>query len=284
MPHLQPRRAWVLVLTCTVSLAHSAVDVTAQQTLSAEMRRLVMRPGSDPIDPKPGPPPADFPKEVLPRGTVPVASGTSGIHTIVVGTLANRQSGWRNELVSSVASFGWISQMPPQAGFVMGSSDNASICKGTDFVDVSLLTAADGGTNVRATLTRDPRRVCASRGAGSTMSFADVTFPVLEPPPGAKMSGGGGGGSSSEWTSHALLTSELPMASLADHYRRQIIDAGWTEDGAPAIFDNAMVIRFKVTSKLGPVLPAMLVINAFEEKNQFDAFIRLTRPDRAQDR
>ena len=163
----------------------------------------------------------------------------------------------------------------------MGSSDTASICKGTDFVDVALVTATGGGTNVRAMLTRDPRRVCASRGAGSTMSFADVTFPILEPPAGAKMSGGGGGGSSSEWTSHALLTSELPMASLADHYVRQIIDNGWTQDGAPAMFDNAMIIRFKAPSKLGGMLPAMLVINAFDEKNQFDAFMRLTRPDRA---
>lgn len=233
-------------------------------------------PGRDFGEPKPGPPPADFPKEVLPRGTVPVASGASGVYTIVVGTLPSRPSGWRAELLSTVSALGWISQMPAQSGFVMGPADTASICKGTDFVDVALSTKVTG-VYVRAVLARDPRRQCASRGAGSAISFADVTFPVLEPPDGGKMTSGGGGGSSSEWTSHTQLTSDLSMAALADHYLRQIVDAGWNEDGAPAFFDDAMVIRFKAPSKIGPALPAMLIISAFDD-HRFDLFLRLTRP------
>jgi hypothetical protein len=109
------------------------------------------------------------------------------------------------------------------------------------------------------------------------MSFADVTFPILEAPAGAKMTSGGSGGSSSEWSSHTQLRSDLSMAALIDHYRRQIIDAGWMEDGAPAFFDNAAVIRFKAPSRVGPALPAMLIVNAFEDR-RFDLFIRLTRP------
>jgi len=131
---------------------------------------------------------------------------------------------------------------------------------------------------VRAVLVRDPRRQCASRGGGAAMSFADVTFPVLEPPPGAKMTGAGGSGSSSDWTSHTQVTSNLTMAVLADHYRRQIIDAGWNEDGAPAFLENSMVIRFKVPSKIGPALPAILIVNVFDDPHQFDLFLRLTRP------
>jgi hypothetical protein len=275
MRKIQQGLAWAIVLSCAGARVHGS---PAQQTMSSELKMMMMVPGSDPVEPKPGPPPAGFPTEVLPRGTVPVASGVSRTHTVVVGTLANRSSGWRTELLSSVSAFGWVPQMPMPAGFVMGSSDSVSICKGTDFVDVSLAAAAGGGANVRVALARDPRRQCASRGAGSTMSFADVTFPVLEPPPGSKSSSGGGGGSSSEWTSHAQLTSDLPMSSLADHYRRQIIDAGWSEDGTPAFFDNATVMRFKAPSKLGPALPAMLIITAFDDPHRFDAFLRLTRP------
>ena len=274
------RWALAAILTSLVAQPH------AQQTMSSELRMLLVRsgpPGAEAGEPRPGPPPADFPQEVLPRGTTPVGSVTSGNRTIVVGTMSSRPAGWRADFLSTVSDAGWLSQMPAQVGFVMSSQvDGTSICKGTTFVDVSLMQASGGATNVRATVTRDPRRQCASRGAGSTMSFADVMFPVLEPPPGAKSASGGGGGSSADWTSHLQLTTELPLAAIADHYRRQIIDAGWAEDGAPAIFDNAIIVRFKVPSKLGPALPAMLVVSAFEHARQYDLFLRLTRPpDRA---
>lgn len=277
MRTIQRRLAGALLIAFAVAGIHRVIGAAAQQVLTSEMKMLMIRPGADPVEPKPGPPPADFPREVLPRGTVPVASGVSGTRTIVVGTLASRSPGWRGELLSYVSALGWVSQMPVQSGFVSGQSDTASICKGTDFVDVALIPATGGGTNVRAMLTRDPRRQCASRGAGSTMSFADVTFPVLEAPAGAKMSSGGGGGSSSEWTSHTQLKSELSMAAMVDHYRRQIIDAGWSEDGQPAFLENATVIRFKAPSTLGPALPAMLIVSAFDD-HQFDLFLRLTRP------
>jgi hypothetical protein len=270
--------AWTIALAFAVAFDHTAIGAAVQQTISSELRMLMTRPGTDPVDPKPGPPPADFPTEVLPRGTVPVASGVSRTYTVVVGKLANRTSGWRTEFLADVAAFGWVSQMPAQSGFVMGPADAVSICKGTDFVDVSLAKAAGGGTNVRAALSRDPRRLCASRGAGATMAFADVTFPVLEPPPGSKMTSGGGGGSLSEWTSHGQLTADLSLASLADYYRRLIVEAGWAEDGAPAFFDNATLVRFKAPSKTGPALPAMLIITAFDDPHEFDLFLRVTRP------
>jgi hypothetical protein len=266
------------VVTCGIAAGYNVAVAAAQQTVSTELRMLMTRPGTDPVEPNPGPPPADFPTEVLPRGTVPVASGANRTYTVVVGTLADRTPGWRTELLSAVSAFGWVSQMPTPSGFVMGSTDAVSICKGSDFVDVSLSKAARGGTNVRASLSRDPRRICASRGGGSAMSFADVTFPVLEPPADSKMTSGGGGGSSDEWTSRGQLTSDLPLSALADHYRRQIIDAGWSEDGTPAFFDNAIVVRFKAPSKIGPPLPAMLIITSFDAPHKFDVFMRLTRP------
>ncbi len=276
MHHIYRRLALALVITCAVARVHGTTNAAAQQTLSSEMR--LTWPGIDTVDAKLGPPPADFPREVLPRGTVPVASGVNGPRSIVVGTLSNNTPGWRTELLSLVSALGWTSQMSAQSGFVTGPlSNSVSICKDTDFVDVALTPATGGGTHVRAMLTRDPRRQCVSRSAGSTMSFADVTFPILEAPPGARLHSGGGGGSSSEWTSHAQLTTDLSMAALSDHYRRQIIDAGWTDDGAPAFFDNAMVMRFRAPSTTGPALPAMLIINAFDA-HTFDAFLRLTRP------
>lgn len=278
MRQLHQCRVWAVVIAGAVVCVHVAVIAAPQQTVSSELRML-MAGGREPIEPTPGPPPADFPQEVLPRGTTPVASGVSGSRMVVVGTLANRMPGWRADYLSQVTALGWVSQMPAQSGFVMASqAEGASICKGTDFADVSLIPARSGGINVRATVTRDPRRVCASRGVGATMSFADVTFPTLEAPDGAKMSTGGSGGSSDDWSSHAKMTTELSIQALADHYRRQIIDAGWVEDGAPAFFDNAMVIRFKAPSKIGPPLPAMFIITAFDQPRQLDVFIRLTRP------
>ena len=279
MRQMHRRWAWAVVIACAVTCAHVVVDATAQQTITSDLKMLMLSPGREPVEAKPGPPPADFPQEVLPRGTVPVASGVNGTRMIVVGTMASRSSGWRADLTSNVSALGWMSQMPAQSGFVMGSQTNAvSICKGTDFVDVSLIPDRTGAFNVRAMLTRDPRRVCASRGPGSTMSFADVTFPTLEPPAGAKMSAGGGGGSSSEWSSHAQMTTDLSLTSLADHYRQQIIDVGWIEDGAPAILENAMVLRYKVPSKVGPAVPGMFIINAFDQAHQFDLLLRVARP------
>jgi len=266
-----------IVITCAVAVAHAAA--AAQQSISSDLRMLIMQPGSGPFEPKAGPPPADFPREVLPRGTDPGASGVSGNRTIVVGTLSGRTAAWRTELLSAVSSSGWVSQMPLQTGFVRGGeSSSVSICKSSDFVDVSLSAAPKGGTNVRAMLTRDPRRVCAPRGAGSNFSFADVTFPVIELPSAAKMLNGGGGGSNSEWSSHAQVTTDLSLEALAEHVRRQIVDAGWTEDGSPAFLNNAMVIRFKAPSTLGPPLPAMLIVTAFDVPQRFDLLVRVARP------
>lgn len=281
MRHAHRRWAGAVAITSTMAIVASVQvggTAFAQQSISADLRMLMTRPGDDATEVTAGPPPADFPMEVLPRGTTPVASTINGNRTVVVGTMAGRAPGWRTDFLSQVSAAGWISQMPAQAGFMSGPSDTAAICKGTDFADVALVAGRAGAINVRATVTRDPRRQCASHGPGAAMSFADVTFPTLEAPAGAKMTEGGGNGSSSDWASHAQLITELPMGALADFYRRQIGDAGWIEDGAPALVENAMVVRYKVPSRIGPALPGMFIVSAFEQPGRFDLLLRLVRP------
>jgi hypothetical protein len=274
---------WIrfVVLASVVVVARPSMAAARQVAASTDLRLVTPGGMGGPVDMKPGPPPSGFPLEVLPSGMTPTASGVNGTRTVVTGTLASRAARWRADYIAAVSSLGWTPQRGQQPGFVMGGpSESVGICKGPDFVDVAITPGASGNANVRATLTRDPRRVCANHGPGATMGFADVAFPTLEAPSGAKASTGGSGGSSSEWSSHAQITTELSMASLADHYRAQILDAGWTEEGAPAFMENAMVIRYKAPSTLGPALPAMLIITALDGPRDFDLLIRVVRPGR----
>lgn len=259
----------------------AAVNGQQQTVPNDVLQMLRMGPMSGtPGEIKAGPAPADFPSDVLPRGTVVVASQSNDRGTTVVGTLQALPSGWRNDYLASVGASGWMSQMPVMTGFTMsGTSNSASICKGTDFVMMSTTPRKGGGLYVRAAVTRDPRRLCQARPSGMDQYFADVAFPTLEAPPDVRPSGGGSSGSQEDWSTRTQLTTGLSLAVLAEHYRQQIAAAGWIEDGGPVSFDNVMISRYKVPSKLGFTIPALFIVTRFDGTQQYDLLLRVVRPN-----
>ena len=251
------------------------------ETIPKELVQALLRsgmPSNDPFDLKVGPAPADFPKDVLPQGTVVALTATTERMTTVVGTAAGLVATGRADFMSALQAAGWSLQSLPQRGFVSTTSlDSTSVCKGTNFVNVALIPRTEGGHYVRASLTRDPRRQCATRPPMGDSYFADLNLPAMAPPAGAKSYGGGGGGSTDAWTANSKITVDMKLPAIAAHYRKQLVDAGWKVDGSPVERDGYSITVFRVPSKLGGAVAGLLTVIAIEGSPQIDLFLRVTR-------
>ena len=131
---------------------------------------------------------------------------------------------------------GWSEQEPfvnPSGGFAyVGRAQPTVFCRSPrgPALSVQANTAPTGLTDVRVDLNTDARNSpCAQRRRHGGMQ---EIFPTLTPPSGARQIAGGGGGGSDQAYTSANLEAELDLAAVADHYTRQLIDAGWTRDDA----------------------------------------------------
>ena len=52
-------------------------------------------------------------------------------------------------------------------------------------------------------------------------------FPRLEPPPGARANHIGSGGGRGEYNASVLLTTDMTLAALLEHYREQVLQPDW---------------------------------------------------------
>ena len=70
-------------------------------------------------------------------------------------------------------------------------------------------------------------------------STLQSSLPQLVPPPGETQQTSGSMGGRDQWTSRAALSSDLALGALADHYGRQLAEAGWVS-GARAMAESAI--------------------------------------------
>jgi hypothetical protein len=222
-----------------------------------------------------GGPPADFPKDLLPAGTEVAVSAVSDRGTTIVGIASGLSATDRARLDQALSAAGWISAGPRVRGFTMNTADMpTSICRGSDFASVALIPRPEGGSYVRASNVKDPRRSCQPR---PEMSFTDVNIPALPPPPNSKAYGGGGGGSLDQMYSSTRLETTFSLAALASHYTALFTAAGWQIEGRTIEEERLSVTRFSTKSTNGDPITAILTITSFRNSSLIDLAVRIVR-------
>ncbi len=129
---------------------------------------------------------------------------------------------------------GWrVPTLPGHGGFTSGFMDRRAIyCWGSrgPALYVYARPLSGGPTDVRLDLHLDARHSpCGQRFMGPEM---ENLIPFLSPPTGGRQSPEGGGGGGDSWRSYATLETDLDLAAVAEHYARQLEQAGWTRMGA----------------------------------------------------
>lgn len=137
---------------------------------------------------------------------------------------------------------GWVPPAAPQvalrpgfqsSGFNGSSAPNTVYCRNRELVAVGVPEAR--GTETVVSFTRQPgqRTVCdpetmraqTDRGSSGAVNL----IPALAPIAGAITNGGGSGGGADESYADARIMTDIAIAELAEHYRRQLLAAGWKD-------------------------------------------------------
>ena len=137
---------------------------------------------------------------------------------------------------------GWAPPPAPQlalrpgfqsSGFNGASAPNSIYCRDRELVTVSVAEAR--GTETVVSVSRQPgqRTVCdpeimraqADRDSTPAMNL----IPSLAPIPGAITTGGGSGGGGDESYADARIMTDIAVTEIAEHYRRQLLAAGWKD-------------------------------------------------------
>jgi len=270
-------------------LAGGGGAVLAQQpaapvptTIPADVVQILMKSGglllgSDPVDLRVGPPPADFPLDVLPAGSqvaVTAVSPTRGT-TVVAATSKEPEAAWA-DFETHLGTPGWQLAGPVMRGFAARSLElPISVCRDAMFGAVSFYPRAQGGSYVRVTITKDPRRVCSTSPIQA--AFADVVIPAMPPPPDAKTVGGmGGGGSLDYLTSAVRLETTMKASDLVAYYARHFTMTGWhVEERMEG--KTVAAATLTVTSKTGDRVTGYLMAVALQGTGDLDVSLRIVR-------
>ena len=146
-----------------------------------------------------------------------------------------------------------------------------------DFVTLTFTNRTHGGSYVRASLVRDPRRQCLARPMGIDAFFADITVPELLPPPGMRTGGGSGGGGSDTWSSSTKLQGTATPAAVGAHYAGQLVAAGWRRNEGTLDRDGMYVTTFIVPTKTADGVVGVLMVSRLPGTDQSDVFLRVVR-------
>ncbi|MBY0492468.1 MAG: hypothetical protein K2R93_21715 [Gemmatimonadaceae bacterium] len=119
------------------------------------------------------------------------------------------------------------------SGFTGSATPNPMYCRNRDLLMVSVTEARGTETVVSLTHQPGPRPICdpdAMRAPTDRSGSAAMNLiPALAPMPGANTTGGGSGGGIDEAYADARIMTDLPVTDIAEHYRRQLLAAGWTD-------------------------------------------------------
>jgi hypothetical protein len=246
------------------------------QTISAEVMQVLTRgplstPGGN-YDLTVGAVPKNFPAELIPAGSTPVASTDSPSMRVALVEVPAAEEAARITFARALNDAGWLSPMPAVRGFSMASTVTLQLCKEFDHVNVQYVPKADRGTYVRISLQHDPRRRCSPRAEAF---FTDVPIPALRHPEGARAYGASGGGSSDGYHTGARIDTSMTAAALAAHYHPQVVAAGW-EQVTRLADPDLVVVRYTARLKTGEILTAVLTVST--GPGTADLFLRITRP------
>ena len=287
----------IALLVCLVTGAAAAQPATVDGELALAL--LNLEDGSDLVA---GGAPEDL-LPFLPEGATVVGS--------VRGS--SRQGGWFGEETDLTRMIGWVSGEPDgvarayqersYSGRVL-RDDTSALNRDGGFasvqakpmrftyypesqegsvVHVSLRERPWGGTYVtvyQRPLVRGEAPADGTEGSEPLAPWTDTlqsSLPQLVPPPGETQQTRGSMGGVDQWTSRATLSSGLALDAVADHYGRQLAEAGWVS-GARAMAESAITTTWTRETD-GGALAAMFYAHR-SEPDHVELAITVLGPDR----
>jgi hypothetical protein len=262
----------------TVSVPPAALARQAE-TVPAELMQLLLQTGvtRGDFELHVGGVPEGFPAGVLPEATRVGAAAIAARGITVVGMLPVTPRDGIAGHEQRLTGLGWTVVSPSRQAFARGPEQSTSVCRGTEFVALTLLPREAGGMYVRAVHTRDDRRPCVAR---PSMSLPDVVIPTLLPPPGVRVEARSGGGSFDEHRWTVRLHTDMPARDVLEHYARQLAEAGWRIRGREEMSGTA-IAQVEGATSAGLPVTGLLIITPIggEDAPVLDAFLRFVRND-----
>ncbi|MCC6242691.1 MAG: hypothetical protein IT353_07600 [Gemmatimonadaceae bacterium] len=244
-----------------------------------------MLPGFGPVRYFVGRVPSEWPAPLLPVGGKILGGSSSGIAdafemktavfdfgttdaTSVLRTMATR-AGYvlRNPRNKPEGIGGFVESPTPPDAFAYCKEGSFLIGGRVDSVQsptVYFLTTLEG-EGARSNCEPDPTR------AGALPS---VGVPTLVAPAGVRTVGGGSSSSGTGGMSVSTLMTTLPVDSLLSHFRAQLVTAGWTVTGAPAITEGVAIQRFVFRDRNEPWTGALTVLAAGDKRDVHLLYMR----------
>ena len=119
------------------------------------------------------------------------------------------------------------------SGFNASSTATSMFCRNRELVVVGIAEARGTETVVSLSHQTGQRALCDPETMRSQpnrgMSMAMGLIPALAPIASGLTTGGGSGGGSDEAYAEARISTDMAVAEIAEHYRRQLLAAGWTD-------------------------------------------------------
>jgi hypothetical protein len=219
--------------------------------------------------------PADFPRDILPKGAVIKAVGTAGSMTLVVSALPQGPAFVSSRFEWALEDAGWIEALSPPRGFVDASGASPAIfCRAADFLSLAYRRQSAPGWLVDEAVGKWPEYACAPPGE---RILAGVPVPRLLVPAEMKSSQPSTNGSGDWVTSRVRLETAATLDELSSRLAPQMAEAGWTPVGNP-VRDNLMVTaRFSAQTRSGERATAMLTLQGITGLPVIDATLAVVR-------
>lgn len=262
---------------------------TSYNNSSAELLRFVERllthpgfPSGKPVAILPGELPSNLSVEVpIPNDTEVIGSLVRSDDTYkqveiildvpmepneVIEFYRNRleEAGWNEtEGFSFSEGGGFVSTMPESAIFCRYEREGPSLM----ITAYTLATKEGNVSDTRLHLDTDPRTsVCRERFFGPPCDDRAEVIPLLKPPEGAILRCVSSGGGEYRWNSEATIKTELNVSELENHYRKQLLEAGWElkEEGNTSSF---VWSTWSSTDEFGDHWSGILLVSEGGEEN-----------------
>jgi hypothetical protein len=219
--------------------------------------------------------PGDFPRDVLPKGTIVKAVGGAGSMTLVVSAPQAGTAFDPSRFEWGLEDAGWIEEFSPARGFVDASAANPTIfCRGTDFLSLAYRRQSAPGWLVDEGVGKWPDSTCTPPGA---RLLAGVPVPRLLVP--AEMKGGkpSTSGSGDSLTSRVRIETAATLDELASRFTPQMAESGWTPSGNPVRDDLTVTARYSAQTRSGEPAAAMLRLQRIPTLPVIDATLAVVR-------
>jgi hypothetical protein len=206
--------------------------------------------------------PAGFPGALIPDGPVHVVGGmkNAGEITAIFADSTRRLAAVFEQLF---AQRGFTRPETQRAsGFRAGFGAATYFCNDSAMVSAAPLGGAERNfARVTYRVSHGPQ-TCGAYGSRPVPIDEDtLALPALTAPPGVRVRGTGGGGGSSGINSNAEMTGQgIVLADVLAHYTSQLVAAGWTAAGAPAIGGRVAAQFFEAKGSKGVRWHGVLMI------------------------